>query len=171
MTRSFDILQCVFSTKEPPRFIIRLTLEEAGMHKDDSLFVDGLVLWLRVDGVEHPFDSTGHFPVLAGYDTSGREIFVARASFGDVRWMEFCYVCDGVRSVSIICRDGKRRTTSRFKVMVLKHDPCDVRMAIPAAAKFPNRTSVLDAQGGLPFLFEGVGQRDRLGLRGRGFRV
>ncbi len=55
------------------------------MHKDDSLIVHDFqrrfVLWLRVDSVEHPFDSTGHFPVLAGYDTSGRDIFVAQAYF------------------------------------------------------------------------------------------
>ncbi len=81
-----------------------------------------------VDGVEHPFDATCHFPVLAGYDTSGREIFVARAFFNDIGWpgFSYSYVCDGARSVSIIDKDGKRRTTSRFDVMVLRHDPCDV---------------------------------------------
>jgi len=115
------------------------------MHEDDVLFKDAspnesLVLWLRVDGVEHPFDSTGHFPVLAGYDTSGREIFVAQAFFksSDSDWpaCAFSYVCDGACSVSAIRWDGKRRTTSRFDVMVLRHDPCVVRMAIPAGAKF-----------------------------------
>jgi len=118
-----------------------LTLEEAGMHEGDRLFMYDShwkrpILWLQVHGAEHPFDSTGHFPVLAGYDTSGREIFVARAFCSDISWAEFCYVCDGARSVSIIGEDGKRRTTSRFDVMVLRHDPCDVGMEILAGAKF-----------------------------------
>jgi len=118
-----------------------LTPEEAGMHWDDQLLMYDsggvkLALWLRVDGVEHPFDATGHFPVLAGYDTSGREIFVARAFFGDTNQPKFCYVCDGACSVSIVGKDGRGRTTSRFDVMVLRHDPCDVGVEVPEGAKF-----------------------------------
>ncbi len=121
--------------------------------RDDLLIVHdfqgSLVFWLGVHGAEHPFDSTGHFPVLAGYDTSGREIFVARAFLSDNgrAGYSYSYVCDGARSMSIIGEDGKRRTTSQFYVLVLRHDPCDVRMKIPGGRKVPNRTSVLDAQG------------------------
>ncbi len=88
------------------------------MHEDDSLIVHdfqgSLVFWLGVHGAEHPFDSTGHFPVLAGYDTSGREIFVARVFFSDIGWPNTLTLtfAMGHAVLSIIGEYGKRRTTA-----------------------------------------------------------
>ncbi len=96
-----------------------------------------MVLWLRINGDEHPFDATGHFPVLAGYNASGREMYIARI------WVDnhdvpsvFTYVVDGARNVSFLGRDGRRRTARRFDVLVLRHDPLDVGvLEIPEGAK------------------------------------
>jgi len=114
------------------------------MHENDVLHCSlGDTIWLRVYGDEHHFESTGHFPVRAGFDISGREIYVARISYSEsgLRWPHWSetFVSDGACSVSFVGDDGKRRTTSRFDVMVLRHDPCDVMfsgMEIPEGAKF-----------------------------------
>lgn len=108
------------------------------MHKNDTLWLCEPLqetLWLRVLGEEHPFDSKGHFPVLAGYDTSGRELYIARSWDGESAY--YTYVSDGDMCISFIRDDGKWTTASRFFVLVLKHDPCDVGVPeIPEGAKF-----------------------------------
>lgn len=113
-----------------------LAMERAGMYEADLLNIyrfRGLVFWLRVHGDEHPFDVTGHYPVLAGYDSVGREIFIARVD----EELNYVYVADGARSVSIVDEDDERITFSEFDVLVLRHDPSDHRaQAIPEGAKF-----------------------------------
>lgn len=92
-----------------------------------------LLFWLVVDGDERPFGVTGHFPILAGLDTSGEEIYVARIE----SCSGYTYVSDGARNVSFTNRRGKEKVSSRFEVMILKHDPCDVGVQnIPEGAKF-----------------------------------
>lgn len=95
------------------------------------------MLWLQVHGDEHPFNGAGHFPVLAGYDSSGREIYVARIRNDDhdVPYIFTC-VSEGARNASIIGRDGRTRIARHFEVLVLRHDPCDVGVQeIPEGAK------------------------------------
>lgn len=92
-----------------------------------------LWLWLEVNGDEHPLDITGHYPVLAGFDNSGREIYVARIESNS----GYTYVSDGTLNVSFADHHGNPKVSSQFEVMVLKHDPCDVHaQAIPKRAKF-----------------------------------
>ncbi len=74
-----------------------------------------LVLWLRINGDEHPFGRDRSFPVLAGYNASGGKCNIARI------WVDnhdvpsvFTYVVDGARNVSFVGRDGRRRTARRF---------------------------------------------------------
>jgi len=119
---------------------IRLSRKEADMHNDDLLCMYGSfinTLWIHILGDEHPFDVTGHFPVLAGYDSSGRELYIARVWVSNSTWHTYTYVSDGARSISFLHDDGKWRTADRFSVLVLRHDPCDVGVqAIPPNAKF-----------------------------------
>ncbi|KLO08987.1 hypothetical protein SCHPADRAFT_944005 [Schizopora paradoxa] len=98
------------------------------------------IAWLHVEGDKHPFDVTGHYPILAGYDASGKELYVARIFYSNniQRWRHWSetYISDGARRVSFIGHDGKRRTTSRFDVMVLRHNPYDIDgRVIPEGAK------------------------------------
>lgn len=87
--------------------------------------------WLGVDGDDGPFSAEGHFPVLAGYDVLGKELYVAAVE------PSICsYVSDGARSLSIADRNGEVRVFSRFKVMVLRYDPFGIiECTIPDDAK------------------------------------
>lgn len=88
-------------------------------------------VWFKVDGDQQPLDVTGHFPILAGFDAFGKEIYVAQAGF---LWT---YVSDGARNVSIADRDGKVKLFSQFELLVLRHDPLDIVFNdIPAGAKY-----------------------------------
>ncbi|KLO08988.1 hypothetical protein SCHPADRAFT_586305 [Schizopora paradoxa] len=119
---------------------LKLAGEGENMHKNDTLCLYESLqdsLWLQVFGDERPFVSKGHFPVLAGYDLSGRELYIARAWDGETPYHMYTYVSNGESSISFINDDGKWITTSRFFVLVLKHDPCDVGVpVIPDNAKF-----------------------------------
>lgn len=110
------------------------------MDEDDVLFGVknlGLDLWFEVRGREQPFSATGHFPVLAGYDASGKELYVGRVTPLDRSRHYFTYVSEGAASASYINKSGHRKSTHRFDVLVLRHDPCDVGMrVIPEGAKF-----------------------------------
>lgn len=102
------------------------------LHEDDTFMLccsSKSGLWLEVNGSEHPFNATGHFPVLAGYSTSGKELYVARLCFNS-----YTYVSDGARSVwNYACRAAEYR----FQVLVLRHNPCDVGpQMVPKGAKF-----------------------------------
>lgn len=91
-------------------------------------------VWLEVLGDKSSLDVTGHFPILAGFDISGNEIYVARID--SVRG-RYTYVSHGANNVSFIDHQGKLKITTRFYVMALKHDPCDLdAQVIPKGAKF-----------------------------------
>ncbi len=36
------------------------------------------MLYIRIDGESRPFDATGHYPVLAGYNASGEPLYVTK---------------------------------------------------------------------------------------------
>ena len=97
----------------------------------DDFDLDGHT-WLGVDGNDTPFSAEGHFPVLAGYDASGKELYVA--STGD--WDIYSYVPDGARSLTIADRNGELRVCNRFHVLALCYDPCSwIECTIPDGAK------------------------------------
>ncbi|KLO18107.1 hypothetical protein SCHPADRAFT_936566 [Schizopora paradoxa] len=90
--------------------------------------------YLEVDGDDDPFSAGGHFPVLAGYDVCGKELYVAEVVHGDGHI--FSYVPDGARSLSIADRNGEVRVCNRFRVLVLQYDPCVIgECSIPEGAK------------------------------------
>lgn len=111
----------------------RLIEENTDMRDDDVLvpsdasnFKSELWLWLDVLGEEYPLDITGHYPILAGFDTSGMEMYIARVD----PFHSYAYVSNGARSVTVTDRRGTTMVVNRFEVMVLKHDPCDIDMQV-----------------------------------------
>lgn len=111
------------------------------MLEDDLVLVHAsdwiLTEWLEIRGDEHPLDITGHFPVLAGYDTYGNEIYLANVHSPTESFYCLTYVSQGAQNVSVTIPNGKTLSFSRFRVLVLRYDPCDVGVqGIPKDAKF-----------------------------------
>lgn len=96
------------------------------------------VLCINVDGQEKPFDATGHRPILAGYDSLGRAHYVAVVRFKATEFV-FTSVMGGGSSVRYTDGAGTH-VTYNFKVIVLRHDPCDFHpfyTCIPSGAIDP----------------------------------
>ncbi|KLO08844.1 hypothetical protein SCHPADRAFT_931543 [Schizopora paradoxa] len=76
-------------------------------------------------GKADSFEATGHFPILAGYDESGRALFCAEGD-RSVSW-RWTSVLD--RSSIAIFKDvfGEQRASQRFKVLGLRFDPSDIK--------------------------------------------
>jgi len=111
----------------------------ANLHKDFSvdtmlLHVNGhAVTCLSVDGLEARFDSTGHFPILAGYDTYGQQLYVAAIRRG-LLW-HFTRIKEGVSTATYADEIGKTQTTPKFFVLALRYDPCSFMSPYPRAHK------------------------------------
>lgn len=88
-----------------------------------------LVMWLTHDQ-EEAFDPTGHYPVLAGYDMSGNALYIACVAkdvdFG-IRYLTV--VAEGSSTVSYVDFSGSMRTTSRFHVLALRYNPCQLDLS------------------------------------------
>ncbi|KLO07247.1 hypothetical protein SCHPADRAFT_656888 [Schizopora paradoxa] len=68
------------------------------------------------------FNAAGHFPILAGYDESGRALYHAHS---ESTYSRATFIADGSSSVTFMDRNGKLHTTQNFKVSVLRFDPSD----------------------------------------------
>lgn len=117
------------------------------MDKDDILVIphsEDFTQWLEVNGDEHALDITGHFPVLAGLDIFGNELYIARVYPPRELQCAYTYVSQGARNVSLPGNTfmasyliKQEYSMSKFEVLVLKFDPCDVGLqVIPRDAKF-----------------------------------
>ncbi|KLO08851.1 hypothetical protein SCHPADRAFT_1000671 [Schizopora paradoxa] len=103
-------------------------------HSNQNISVDILiygpeeVLELEV-GEDDSFDATGHFPILLGYDESGRALYCARDKFSGDRNVFFrgiVGVADGSSSGIFMKYPRKKRNSKKFGVLVLRFDPSDV---------------------------------------------
>lgn len=85
------------------------------------------ILWLGVDGQTGIFDPTGHYPVVAGYDSSGGAFYIGalHITFKANGYDVFDYILSkiGARASSITMSDGIPQNS--FHVMVLQHNPAD----------------------------------------------
>lgn len=95
------------------RFFTRITSDDAEMHESDHLFNHEWedserpwTVWLEVHCEERALDLTGHFPVLAGFDRSGDEIYLARISGSMDHLYLYTYVSQGTRNVMITHDSG-----------------------------------------------------------------
>ncbi|KLO15818.1 hypothetical protein SCHPADRAFT_244650 [Schizopora paradoxa] len=82
------------------------------------------ILSINVDGRIKPFDTTGHRPILAGYDSLGRAHYLAVVRFKASEFV-FTSVMDGGSTVQYADAAGIH-VTYNFKVVMLRHDPCDL---------------------------------------------
>lgn len=103
------------------------------------------VLWISVDGSQSPFDSTGHYPILAGNNELGRALFICAVR------VEQCYhfTCleDGASSVRYTDEIGDTHITEKFLVLALRYDPSD------RTPPYPQRHSrAMDPTGPLHWL-------------------
>jgi len=95
------------------------------------------VACVGVDGKRNPFDATGHYPLLAGYDTCGRARYLAMAvnmSLIDSSGIETYYfscVAEGESTMTFFDEDGEMHVTQEFSILVLCHDPSDLHQPFP----------------------------------------
>ncbi len=96
------------------------------------------------NGAGRPFNATGHYPILVGYDNSENAVYLA--------WIpatgDFACITDDASTVTYVDHfGGDTHTTTEFCVLALRYDPCDV---IPHPSRAIN--GALDPTGPLFWL-------------------
>lgn len=123
---------------EPPNALINnlggRLLEDVSV---DTMLLDGHTLvCLRFYGRHMSFHSTGHYPIVAGYqNVSGLRLiplYVAAVRSGNDIWYFTCVV-EGESSVPYIDEVGDAQTTHDFFVLALRHNPSDLAPPYPRA--------------------------------------
>ncbi|KLO08845.1 hypothetical protein SCHPADRAFT_944117 [Schizopora paradoxa] len=96
-------------------------------HFDQNITVDVLLylydelMHIRI-GEADTFNSTYHYPLLAGYNEGGQALYCGRNNdYGD-----FTCVADGSSDAVFTDEFGKMWTSDEFWVMVLRYDPSDM---------------------------------------------
>jgi len=116
---------------EPPNLLIedatKSTLRDFSV--DTILLGVDMVLWLRIDESWPPFDATGHYPILAGANQHGEELYVAAAKVDSTYY--FTCVEGGAESVTYTDEVGDQHGTDNFFVLALRYDPSDVTPPYP----------------------------------------
>ncbi len=77
---------------------------------DTMLLEVDTVLWLRIAGSNSPFDTTGHYPILAGFSQRGEPIYVAAAKVHHTYY--FTCVEDGASAMTRWERSIKQESFS-----------------------------------------------------------
>ncbi|KLO08848.1 hypothetical protein SCHPADRAFT_592764 [Schizopora paradoxa] len=93
---------------------------------DICLYSDDKVISVEV-GDSDSFDATGHFPILTGYDESGRALYFAHSDFAEAS------VVEGTSFVAFADKFWTMSAPNRFWVMALRFDPSDI-LAHPASS-------------------------------------
>ncbi|KLO06943.1 hypothetical protein SCHPADRAFT_1002030 [Schizopora paradoxa] len=118
-------------------------------------YTNTAMLSLEINKKTGPFRTTGHYPILAGYDDRGDELYVAfsvltqslrvsaRMSCG-----QYATIKDGAASAAFTELCGSSHTIQRFRVPVLRHNPCDITSAHPISV----HNQRLDPTGPLAWL-------------------
>ncbi|KLO06232.1 hypothetical protein SCHPADRAFT_696213 [Schizopora paradoxa] len=107
----------------------------------DTMLIDKhslIFLRCRFGALSEPFEVTGHFPLLAGYDDkTGKALYVALVHWpGEEvdRWYLTC-VEDGAILARYIDEVGEEKPTEEFFVLALRHDPSDIVPPYPQTHK------------------------------------
>jgi len=148
------------------------------MKPDDTLHCpSNAVIWLEVHGEDAPFDVTGHYPILAGYtselvDGTSRELYVAMV-YPQPFSVCYAYVEDGARAVEYVDDDhgGRRRKTSMFYVMVLRHNLLDVEVPRRAGYGLLESSAIFLQTGPVYWEREPDGTSTSTGTGGQGQRL
>jgi len=107
---------------------LRSTQDDTERYRTATLhYFEDTLAWLKVRGNKKPFEATGHFPIRAGYDTFGKERYIALVvNPVDRGKFYFTFVTDGSRAASFIDWDDNLRAEHVFYVLVLQYDPSDM---------------------------------------------
>lgn len=94
----------------------------------DTMLLDGHILTpLNMDSEVPFFDSTGHYPILAGYKTGTmKPLYIAAVRHQQHSPWHFTLVKDGASSVKYTDEAGEKHEKSNFFVLALRHDPVDI---------------------------------------------
>lgn len=88
------------------------------------MLLDGHTLvCIGIDGRESGFDSTGHYPILGGYDILGWPLYVAAIHL-EYLWY-FTGVEEGAKVAKYNDELGTTHATTKFFVLALRYDPSD----------------------------------------------
>jgi len=111
-------ITCNFRRRKPAKVDGRsyVPVDTMVIQEDDIMFID-------VDGLQSPFASTGHRPVVVCRDTLGNARYVALVVH-DGNYGQECFTCimEGASTVTYEY-GGRTHVTHKFSVMVLRHDP------------------------------------------------
>ncbi len=107
----------------------------------DTMLLDGhTIICLRVVDRRHldfwentKFDSTGHYPILAGYDPNGEPLYVAAVRL-DLLW-HFTTVKEGACTAIYNDDADELNFATEFFVLALRHDPSDFSPPYPRVRK------------------------------------
>ncbi|KLO09169.1 hypothetical protein SCHPADRAFT_578078 [Schizopora paradoxa] len=100
----------------------------------DTMLLDGhMLVCLHVAGTSLPFDSTGHYPIIAGYLPDGQRLYIAAVR---VEWLwYFTTAMDGASSVRYTDEVGDEREADDFFVLALRYEPSDIVLPYPRSPK------------------------------------
>jgi len=89
------------------------------------VFDSHLVHYILIDGRKEAFDATGHYPILAGAGSTGKERYVA---FHVVLYKStyVSSVSDGDRKITFVDNKGIMVDTHDFFIPVLRYNPSDL---------------------------------------------
>lgn len=132
---------------EPPNVLIANAIDNVihDISIDTMVLSGSMVVWLRVDGLQSSFDSTGHYPMLAGYEVNERPQYVAAVKIDDI--YHFTLIEVGAFACRYTDDDGNERETHNFLVLALRHDPSDATPPYPLP-----HTGAMDPTGPLHWL-------------------
>ncbi len=129
---------------EPPNMLLKNTVLRDFV-VDTMVLTGNTVVWLPIDGRQAPFDITGHYPILAGYEESHKPLYVAAVKIDHDYY--FTVVEDGASTVRYTDEVDGRRETHEFLVLGLRYDPSDLTPPYPHAS-----AGAMDATGPLRWL-------------------
>ncbi len=106
--------------------------QDSEIHNDDQVlpFNDQES---SIDSQEYHFQGTGHYPILAGYDSDGEPLYVAAVRL-DHLW-HFTTVEDSASTAVYTDEVGETHTANNFFVLALRHDPSDFPPPYPRTRK------------------------------------
>jgi len=130
----------------------RLMMEN--IHKEviiDFMFInEGTTMWHSLPEQGHmngakSYNPTGHYPILAGFDSCGKEVYVARDS--EVSEDPVACVTSGDSTIQFEGWNGKPMKSSSFWVLGLRQNPSDMYPPYPCAPE-----GAVDSTGPLHWL-------------------
>ncbi len=96
-----------------------------------------MIIWVELEAGE-TFDVTGHYPVLAGLDSTGEPLYIAINDIPSQHLQTFTCIKNGASHATFIDENGETETVNEFYVLVLRHNPVNFNpTSVPEGAMDP----------------------------------